>query len=143
MRLDLGNDFNNLTSSSDPLPKGEYELKVTGGEVRQTKNGNGVMLELTLKTSAGRQLKDFIVFKHTNEQAQSIGLQKLKDLQLSAKLPNLDDSDMLLNKTVTAYVTIENSDFGQRNRISNFVTGSNNNKAEPAPSWSSDADVPF
>lgn len=64
----------------DPIPAGDYQMQVIESELRDTKDGNGQMLVLTMEVmsgpSAGRKLWDRLNIRNQNADAQRIAQRK-------------------------------------------------------------------
>lgn len=86
-----GLDLNDIEADSGrlTLKPGMYACKITGAEVKDTRDRRGKTLELNfLDTSGNGEIKDWINLKNSNADAERIGLQKLKALLIAAHHPN-------------------------------------------------------
>src|SRR5215472_11753050 len=87
------------------IPPGEYMAQAIEGEVSPTKNGAGTYVRLTWKILEGefenRQVWQYVTFRHTNEQAQSIGRKTIKDICVAMDIQQaVQDAAVFLYKPV-------------------------------------------
>jgi hypothetical protein len=109
------NGFNNLNlggveaeSGRKTLEPGSYTCKITGAEIKDTKDGYGKGLVVTLKDVEGRgEVEDFINLHNRNPQAVEIGMKRLKALLVNCGHPNPDrpgDVKSIIGRTVGVHV---------------------------------------
>ena len=111
----------------DPLPAGEYHVQVIDSGVTDTKNGQGVMVKLTMEVISGefanRKLFDNIMYQHSNAQAQSIGQRRLADLIGSiGENPHMQNTEDLHFKPCIAVVKVKpaSGDYGPGNEVRTY-----------------------
>lgn len=118
--------------SFEPIPSGWYLATVTSSDVKQTKDGTGVYIDLQFTVvgpdHAGRIVFEKINIRNNSQRAEEIGLGTLRGLLAAVGLPGIEDSDELLNKTAEIKVGLEKPQEGyeQRNNIREYraVSGS-------------------
>lgn len=101
--VDISNNF-------DPVPEGEYTVIVTESEVRETKNGAGKYLNLSLEIQGGefhgRKLWDRLNLWNSNAQAVTIAQRQLAQACHAIGQMHVQDSSELHYKPMTAIVRI-------------------------------------
>lgn len=126
----FGNIFSNVkpeTNNFQPIPKGNYEVKVEESEIKQTKAGTGFYINLKLKVidekCNGRFLFDILNIKNPSEVAVEIGKARL---MLLLGISGVEEKDMaskgpdfLIGKHFIAFVGIDKND-NTRNRINGY-----------------------
>ena len=100
------------TQSFEPVPAGEYILQVTTAELKQTKSGTGLMVNVCFDIIGpeyqGRKIFQNFNIRNDNTVAENIGKQQLKALTVAAGITaDLRDTDQLLGATVKAGVVIK------------------------------------
>lgn len=118
----LGNDFtesfsNVQTTDYDPLPEGEYLLRVETADIKDTKDGTGmyikVMFDVLGPSHQGRKIFTNFNIRNSSSVAESIGKQQLKNLVVAGHVQEpLRDSDQLIGATVRGKVTIRPAENG-------------------------------
>ena len=110
-----------------PIPAGNYTAEITRSEVKQTKDGRGSYLSLSLKVlegdHAGRLIFQNITLTNANATAQTIGRASLAQLAGACGILSLQDSEQLHGIPVGIRVAIETDKSGQyepRNTIKKF-----------------------
>jgi hypothetical protein len=98
--------------SFEPVPAGEYILQVTSAELKQTKSGTGLMVNVCFDIIGpeyqGRKIFQNYNIRNDNTVAENIGKQQLKALTVAAGITaDLRDTDQLLGATVRASVVIK------------------------------------
>lgn len=122
----------------DPLPAGEYVLKATACEEKETKAGTGSYLAVTFEVaegpSAGRRVWMNFNIHNPSQKAQAIGRQQLVSWATAAGKPDARDSDQLIDRKFTAKLGVEEQQgYSPRNRIDAFiVAGSKPTASAPA-----------
>jgi hypothetical protein len=106
----------------EPIPKGNYRVRVVSIDQRQTKAGNGeaynVRLDVVGPSHAGRVIFDYILIKHPSEEAVRIGRGRWAQLIRACGLSNPPTTDPLLGQEVQAFVKIEKSaEYGDKNVV--------------------------
>ena len=110
-----------------PIPAGNYVAEVNRSEVKQTKDGRGSYLSLSLKVLegefAGRLIFQNITLTNANATAQAIGREQMAQLAGACGILSLQDSEQLHGIAMTIRVAIETDKTGQyepRNTIKKF-----------------------
>ena len=110
---DFTEDFRNVEAQSfEPIPAGEYILQVTSAELKQTKSGTGLMVNVCFDIIGpeyqGRKIFQNYNIRNDNTVAENIGKQQLKALTVAAGITaDLRDTDQLLGATVKASVVVK------------------------------------
>lgn len=101
----------------DPLPAGDYDLQVIESEIKETKDGSGEYLKLTMEVISGphtnRRLWDNLNIRNPNADAQRIAQRALADLCLATGVSQLRDSEELHFKPFVGRVSIRQDKSGQ------------------------------
>jgi hypothetical protein len=88
------------STSYDPLPAGWYEVKVSGAELKDTKNGTGqyisVKYDVLGPSHQGRIVFGNLNIRNANPKAEEIGRRQLGDLMRSIGLDKVRDTDQLI-----------------------------------------------
>ena len=118
------------TTSRDAIPSGTYEAVVTDSEMRPTKNGQGVGINLTFEIlsdgpAKGRKVFVWINYEHPKVEAQRIGREELASLCKAVGVVNLTDTAQLHDLPLLIAVGIDRND-PTRNVVKSY-------KAKPAP----------
>ena len=138
----LGGGFNANDIAEDrdfdnsPLPKGDYYVEVESAKTQETKNGQGVGLNVQFnvlgsvddKSHAGRKVFGWFNLQHTNEKAAEIGRREFAALCLAIGNPSPADSDELVGQAIIAKIDIDKRD-AERNVIKAYKAAD----AAPAP----------
>ena len=122
------------TTSRDAIPSGTYEAVVSDSEMRPTKSGSGVGINLTFeilsegpaKGRKGRKVFVWINWEHPNQKAQQIGREELASLCKALGIASLTDTDQLHNLPLMITVGLDKSD-PSRNVVKKYAA-----KAAPA-----------
>ena len=140
-----------------PLPAGEYKCQINSAEIRETNNGNGryvnVELEAFMPNGSTRRVWDVLLFEHTNETAQKIGLSRLRSLGEAIGMDAGEiDPDGMAGNRVVARLKIDNRDT-ERNQVTLYKSaeatpsmvqsGSAANDASPSPASDDSASRPW
>ena len=125
----LGNTFDPAEipeneRSFDVLPAGTYEAQVIESEVKDTKAGDGKMLNVTWEITAGpferRKVWDRINIQNPSAQAQGIGQRRLADMCEAMGTGAIKDSEELHFKPCLVVLGIEKDKSGEypdKNRV--------------------------
>lgn len=114
-------------SSFECLPKGDYVVVVSDAEVRDTKDGQGQYLRVTLEVQEGefdsRKIFTNFNIKNKNQQAVQIGLGQLKKMMRCAGATSyqLNSAQDLCGLRVMAKVDIKKDEFGENNIVKDFL----------------------
>ncbi len=111
------------------MPKGDYVLKATENELKETKSGDGEYLAVTFEVVkpgqfAGRKVWQNFNISNPSEKAQKIGREQVAGWARAAGKPNVRDSDELLDRPFACKLDIEKGTGGysDKNRIVGFLT---------------------
>ena len=90
------------TTSRDAIPSGTYEAVVTDSEMKATKNGLGMGINLTFEIlsdgpAKGRKVFVWINYEHPKAEAQRIGREELASLCKAVGVAELNDTNQLHN----------------------------------------------
>lgn len=115
------------TVSYQPIPEGDYNLRVSGAEMKATRSG-GSMLKLSIEvlgpSYAGRKFFQNYNIRCASAEAERIGIQQLKMLwQASGGNGTPTDTDEFVGRVFRAKVGIEESKddrYGPQNRIQRY-----------------------
>jgi len=119
-------DFDPAKVQNDVIPKGEYRLVISGAEIKPTKAGDGLRLNLKLTVCGGqygnRTLFEGLNIKNPNPTAQAMSEQMLKKICEAIGVLKLTDTAQLLNGPggqisvpFMAYVDVKDNDGGLQN----------------------------
>ena len=103
------------TTSRDAIPSGIYEAVVTDSEMRATKNGLGMGINLTFEIvsegpAKGRKVFVWINYEHPTAEAQRIGREELASLCKAVGITDLDDTVQLHNLPLIITVAVDRND---------------------------------
>jgi len=119
------------------IPAGAYECMVQSVEMKQTKDETGSYLKVTLVVTdgdyKGRLLFDNLNVRNKSERAQVLGREALNGLLAAAEIPGERDMSVLVQRTVTAKVTVEKSEaYGEQNKVKGYLAPSSGVKTTTA-----------
>ena len=128
------------TTSRDAIPSGVYEAVVTDSEMRATKNGNGMGINLAFEIlsegpAKGRKVFAWINYENANPKAQQIGREELASLCKAVGVVELSDTAQLHNLPLNVTVGIDRNDptknviKAYRKRMGNGESGTGNGGA--------------
>jgi hypothetical protein len=120
------------TTSRDAIPTGIYEAVVTDSEMRATKSGLGMGINLTFEIltegpAKGRKVFSWINYEHPKVEAQRIGREELASLCKAVGVTELNDTAQLHNLPLMITVGIDRND-PTRNVVKKYAA-----KAAPVP----------
>lgn len=127
------------TNQFDAIPAGDYEAMVTDSVMKQTKDGQGNYLELTLEVQAGqyqgRKLWDRLNLKNNNPKAVEIAQKQLAQLCHATGIMQVQDSQQFHNRPIVIKVATKNDpDRGMSNEIKGYkARAASNASAFAAP----------
>ena len=134
-------DFETSTTGDyDVMPVGEYTLKATDSEMKETKKGDGAYLAVTFEvlgpTHAGRKVWQNFNIHNPSEKAQRIGREQVAGWARAAGKPNATDSDELLERKFQAKLGIEKGTGGysDKNIIKAFLAPAESSAPVPTRS---------
>ncbi len=110
-----GQGFDPATAPPDVVPPGNYVVQVEKCEIKQTKAGDGHYVEVDMVIldecpSKGRHLWDRLNIHNKNPEAVKMAQRSLGALCVAAGIPDLKDTDMLLQVMVVACVKVKDGD---------------------------------
>lgn len=112
------------------MPKGEYSLKATEAELKDTSKGDGQYLAVTFEVVKpshynGRKVWQNFNVNNPSDKAEKIGREQIAGWARAAGKPNARDSDELIERVFQCKLDIEKGTggFSDRNKISSFLTG--------------------
>ncbi|WP_435931441.1 DUF669 domain-containing protein [Moraxella bovoculi] len=121
-----------------PIPAGNYTAEVNRSEIKQTKDGRGSYLSLSLKVLegdfAGRLIFQNITLTNASATAQNIGREQMAQLAGACGVLNLQDSEQLHGIAMGIRVAIETDKTGQyepRNSVKKFFPLNNPMQSTP------------
>ncbi|MBQ7234012.1 MAG: DUF669 domain-containing protein [Kiritimatiellae bacterium] len=103
------------TTSRDAIPSGTYEAVVTESEMKATKNGLGMGINLTFEIlsngpAKGRKVFVWINYENQRAEAQRIGREELASLCKAVGIANLTDTNQLHNLPLLITVGLDRND---------------------------------
>ena len=103
------------TTSRDAIPSGTYEAVVTASEMKATKNGLGMGINLTFEIlsdgpAKGRKVFAWINYEHPKVEAQRIGREELASLCKAVGVTDLDDTVQLHNLPLLVTIGLDKND---------------------------------
>ena len=121
------------TTSRDAIPSGTYEAVITDSEMKATKNGLGMGINLTFEIisdcpAKGRKVFVWINYEHPKVEAQRIGREELASLCKAVGVSNLTDTNQLHNLPLLITVGLDKND-STRNVVKKYAS-----KAAPSAS---------
>lgn len=113
------------TTSRDAIPSGTYEAVITDSEMKATKNGLGMGINLTFEIisdgpAKGRKVFVWINYEHPKVEAQRIGREELASLCKAVGVANLTDTNQLHNLPLLITVGLDKND-STRNVIKKYA----------------------
>ncbi len=114
------------TRDYSPIPKGEYTIKCTEAEAKDTKSG-GEMIAATFEVVGGqydgRKIWNNFNIHNSSEKAQKIGREQVASWARACGKPNATSFDELLERKFIASIDIEKGKDGyaDKNRIIGYV----------------------
>lgn len=133
----------------DPLPEGEYTVRVAKADIKTTKAGTGQYINAELDVLGprfqGRKLFTRFNIINPNLQAVQIGQRQLKELMLASgmtqeQVNRFNDTDQLVGLTCNAKVEVRDSggSYGPENAVKRFLKA---NTSVPVPAGDSFSDA--
>ncbi len=119
-------DLTNEKTGNEVLPAGEYEVRITDAEAKETRIGSNIFwkVEMTITDGEFEGRKVFTNFnvQHSNEMATKIARQTLAKLVRAANGPLvLEGPDQLLGLNFIAVTTIKNDEtYGERVEVKGY-----------------------
>ena len=114
------------TTSRDAIPSGTYEAVITDSEMKATKNGLGMGINLTFEIisdgpAKGRKVFVWINYEHPKVEAQRIGREELASLCKAVGVSNLTDTNQLHNLPLLITVGLDRND-STRNVVKKYAS---------------------
>lgn len=114
-------------SDFDTLPAGPYQVIITDSEIKQTKDGSGSYLNITLEVQSGefqgRKIWEMIMLQSDKQNAVASGQRMLSQICHAVNVLQVKDSADLHYKPLIAVLRIEKDKTGNypdRNRVHHF-----------------------
>ena len=115
-------------SGFDPVPPGDYILKVSEAELKETKTGTGQYIKVAFTVMGpkyeGRKIFTNFNIRNASPEAERIGVSQLKALVLAGGVSEpLMDTDQLLGAVVNARVTVDKRDdpqYPDQNKVGRY-----------------------
>jgi len=120
-------DYNPSDRDFEVMPKGEYTLKGTEAEEKQTSKGDGsyisCVFEVTKGEHTGRKVWMNFNINNLSDKAEKIGREHIVGWARACGKPNAQDTDELLERNFQAKLDIEKGTGGysDKNKISAFL----------------------
>ena len=115
--MDLSMNLSGVTENygtSDPLPPGDYEVRIAGAEYRESTKGNGGYLRMQYKVvdgmHTGRSVFDNLNLWHTKDQTRLIAQSRLKAIAKVAHHPNpnfVRNTEELIGGSLKVHVNVK------------------------------------
>ena len=129
--FDVNKHIDNNTANAGPLKEGTYRARVSEIYSQETQAGDGSMFVVELMVQ-NRRVRDWMLFKHPNEQAVKIAMGKFATLCKAAGHDMIEDTDTLLNAVVNVDLIVD----GTYNKVKRYARARD---SEALP----DDDLPF
>lgn len=116
-----------LESTFEPVPAGQYNVIITDSSFDNNKNNTGKVLILTYQIMEG-PFKDRKIFENLNlinpnKQAEEISKKALNSIGVALGFNKVEDSVQLHNKMLTIEVTVKKSEeYGLQNKIKKHLS---------------------
>ena len=119
------NDLPEDQGSFEPLPAGDYQVRIAETSINSTASGTGqyikVRMDVTGPTHQGRVLFTNLNIKNDSQKAEEIGRQQLGAIMRAIGLDSISDTDELVSGAMTVKVVIKQSDqYGPQNEVKSF-----------------------
>lgn len=106
----------------EPIPAGQYNVRIAEAEITDTKAGTGqyikLRLDVTGPTHEGRVIFSNLNIKNPSQKAEEIGRQQLGAIMRAIGLPTLQDTDQLVGGNLSVKVSIRKSEeYGDQNEV--------------------------
>ncbi len=135
--------YDDMIGAFDPLPAGDYLVRITETEIKITKAGTGKYIKIVMTVLAGdfknRKIFSNINIQNPNETAVEIGQQELATLCRAVHVLQLQDTNQLHNIPFFVKVKIKRAlgEYEASNRVVNYYAYEDSehiDKTEAAPS---------
>jgi len=102
------------TSSHDPIKPGTYEAVIAETEMRPTRNGDGMGINVTFEIisgeAKGRKVWEWINYQHPKPEAQRIGQETLAKICKAVGVERLTETEQLHNIPLLVKVALDKAD---------------------------------
>ncbi|HDZ39609.1 MAG TPA: DUF669 domain-containing protein [Marinobacter sp.] len=107
-----GQGFDPETAPPDVVPPGDYTVQIDASSIKETKakDGHYIEVEMTILDecpSKGCKLWDRLNIHNKNPKTVEMAKRSLGALSVASSIPDLKDTDMLLQKVVIACVKVK------------------------------------
>jgi len=125
-QLNYTPDENDQYKGFEPVPAGEYRIQITDTAIKETKSGNGTILNLTYEivgdpTYSGRKVFDTINLDNPSVDAVRIGKQKLNTICVLTGVKKIRDTAELHGKVMTISVSVGEYNGKPNNRVDKYI----------------------
>lgn len=151
LSADILNGIKNAEATNfDPIPEGEYTVKVSKTELKDTKDMTGKYINAELSVLGpkfqGRKIFTRFNIRNNNEQAMQIGQRQLKELMLASgmtpeQIAGFKDTDQLMGLTCNAKIIIREDKSGKYDPQNDVKRYLKLNTKTPAPAGDSFSDA--
>jgi len=105
-------DQNDQYQGFEPLPAGEYKVRISDTDLVTPKSGVGKMIKIVYEVVAdaqfdGRKIFDNIIVEHSRADAERIGKQKLNTIMALTKVKAIKDTAQLHGQTMTLLLGVK------------------------------------
>lgn len=144
-----GADHEPAQGDFDPIPVGDYEMAITGSEIKETKAGTGRYIAFTIEilgpSHKGRKVWANINVENPNQQAVDIGLRELRSICDAVGLAGFRDTSELHDRPFVGRIKHETFDGKVREKVATWKKsgGYTPVQSKPAPVQSASADKPW
>lgn len=119
-------DQNDLYVGFQPVPAGEYRVQIIDTAIKDTKSGNGTILNLTYEIVgdpelSGRKIFDTINLENPSVDAVRIGKQKLNTICVLTGVKKLRDTAELHGKVLSISVSVGEFNSKPNNRVDKYI----------------------
>ena len=106
----------------EPLPAGWYTARITEAELKTTKAGNGMYINIRYDilgpSHQGRVVYGMINISNPNQKAEEIGEQQMAHLRSSIGLKRVTDTNQILNGVCQIKLSVKlDAEYGDKNDI--------------------------
>jgi len=110
----IGNfNLNEMPKSEgfDPVPAGEYQVRIKACDVKATKDETGQYIKMTLEilgpSHAGRVIFSNLNIRNKSSEAERIGLQQLGEVMTAIGVQSVQDTDQLIGGVMMVKVVVK------------------------------------
>lgn len=137
------NDLPEDQGGFEPIPAGQYNVRIAEAEITDTKAGTGqyikMRLDVTGPSHEGRVIFSNLNIKNPSQKAEEIGRQQLGTIMRAIGLPSLTDTDQLVGGNLSVKVSVRKSEeYGDQNEIKSYKAIEGSSAPMPTKSGSSE-----